>query len=107
MKIEGDWSNSAACLEADPELFFPIGESPTAQRQIEEAREICANCPVRRPCLSFALKTNVQYGIWAGTVPVERARLRKRMTILGAKPRRLIKAKAVRATSQQAKELQP
>lgn len=107
MRIEGDWSNSAACLDQDPELFFPVGEGPTAQRQVEEAREICANCPVRTPCLAFALQTNVQFGIWAGTVPVERARLRKRMNILGGRPRRLIKAKALRTPSRQAMELQP
>jgi WhiB family redox-sensing transcriptional regulator len=106
MRTERDWSNSAACLDEDRELFFPIGEGPIAQRPVEEAREICANCPVRRPCLIFALQTNVQHGIWAGTVRVERARFRKRMTILGAKPRPLIQARAVRARSLQARELQ-
>jgi hypothetical protein len=39
------WTDSAACRRAEPDLF--TGEDPTG-----EARALCADCPVRRLCLS-------------------------------------------------------
>lgn len=54
------WRAQAACLGADPALFFPErGESPDA------ALAICARCPVRRECLE-AHQDQVS-GIFGGT----------------------------------------
>jgi len=52
-----DWRNRAACLDEDPELFFPIGTTGTALDQIERAKEVCARCDVRGQCLEWALQT--------------------------------------------------
>lgn len=94
---DGDWSTHAACLDEDPELFFPIGESEAAQRQFREAQAVCAGCPVPTPCLTFALKANVTYGVWGGTDPKERARMRRRIEIINSgKPSRVIKARVTR-----------
>jgi WhiB family transcriptional regulator, redox-sensing transcriptional regulator len=41
-----DWRHRAACLEEDPELFFPIGETGPAREQIAEAKAVCVGCPV-------------------------------------------------------------
>jgi WhiB family redox-sensing transcriptional regulator len=35
------WRDAAACRDADPELFFPIGRAGPALRQIDQARRIC------------------------------------------------------------------
>ncbi len=66
------WPSRAACLGADPELFFPIGESGPALLQIEEAKQVCARCPVRRECLQWALDTGQQSGVWGGLSESER-----------------------------------
>jgi len=60
------------CL-CDPELFTgPAGveaeDEPPADRaaRIAVAREVCASCPVRWPCLVYALRTRPAAGVWAG-----------------------------------------
>lgn len=70
------WRNDAACLEEDPELFFPEGESERYQRQIDAALEVCAICPVVDECLSYALEADQRTGIWGGTTAEQRRRIR-------------------------------
>jgi WhiB family transcriptional regulator, redox-sensing transcriptional regulator len=65
------WRAAAACRSTDPELFFPLTESGRSLDQIAEAKVVCAGCPVRRPCLEFALRTRLQ-GIWGGLTELER-----------------------------------
>jgi len=67
------WRDRAACIGADPDLFFPQrGESA------EPAREICARCPVREACLDYALRNAITHGIWGGVSERERRALRSR-----------------------------
>ena len=35
-----DWRSKAACLTVDPELFFPIGNTGPAIRQVAEAKAV-------------------------------------------------------------------
>lgn len=69
-----DWHAQAAC-RGHPQLFFPGAGDSTATTR--EALQMCDTCPVRRPCLDFALADPHLVGIWAGTNPAERRRLRK------------------------------
>ncbi len=66
------WRSAAACLSADPELFFPVSDSGPSLAQAAEAKAIYAGCPVRRQCLSFALRTRQVHGIWGGLTERER-----------------------------------
>ncbi|MFC9429303.1 WhiB family transcriptional regulator [Streptomyces sp. NPDC056987] len=54
------WRLAAACLPF-ADLFIPDGEgresSGEANRRNREAKVICVPCPVRRECLSDALRT--------------------------------------------------
>ena len=76
---ERDWRLDAACREADPELFFP---EPGQLPQVAAAKEVCAGCKVRGPCLDSALhgplRRDDQHGIFAGTTAHDRTRLRGR-----------------------------
>ncbi len=63
----GDWRERAECLNHDPELFFPIGESRSYQLQIERAIEVCKSCPVVEECMTFAVETKQTHGVWGGT----------------------------------------
>ncbi len=76
-----DWRAAGACLSADPDLFFPIAiGTAAAAKQISMAQRICADCPVRQECLDFAMRTGEVNGIWGGTTPEERLRVRRRRT---------------------------
>jgi WhiB family transcriptional regulator, redox-sensing transcriptional regulator len=58
------WRDQAACRDvvtADYDPFF----ADIAELQVE-AIAICATCPVRDDCLTFAVRTGQQYGIWGG-----------------------------------------
>lgn len=66
---DAEWQEAAVCRQADPELFFPIGSAGTAAAEIQRAKAIC---PVRRPCLTYALATSQEFGIWGGRDETER-----------------------------------
>jgi WhiB family redox-sensing transcriptional regulator len=78
----GDWRRQAACRDADAELFFPPERSGGHTHQVARARELCAGCQVRQPCLELALHGpqahNDRYGIFAGTTARQRSTLRGR-----------------------------
>jgi WhiB family transcriptional regulator, redox-sensing transcriptional regulator len=73
-----DWREQGACLSADPDLFFPISSRGVSTTQINQAKSVCASCPVREPCLSFALDSRQEHGIWGGATVDERKRMRRR-----------------------------
>ena len=72
-----DWRRHAACRGCDVELFFPVGVTGPAVEQIEAAKVICGECPVRVECLEFALLTNQGAGVWGGATEEERRKLRR------------------------------
>lgn len=71
-----DWRHRAVCRDEDPELFFPVGSSGPAQIQTDEAKAVCRRCPVAFECLSWAMESGQDEGVWGGLDRDERRRLK-------------------------------
>ncbi len=61
-----NWSDRAACLTAEPELFFPVGNAGMAVDDISAAKGICRGCAVLRECRDYALASRQPFGVWGG-----------------------------------------
>jgi len=72
------WRESAACLSLDYELFFPIGNTSPALLQTEEAKAACGRCEVVESCLSWAMESGQDAGVWGGLSGDERRALKRR-----------------------------
>jgi WhiB family redox-sensing transcriptional regulator len=72
-----EWVHRARCKDEDPELFFPIGTTGAAAAQIDAAKTICMECPVRVECLEWSLATGQDAGVWGGMSEEERRALRR------------------------------
>ncbi len=73
-----DWRHGALCRDEDPELFFPIGSTGPAATQVDQAKIVCRRCSVVEDCLTWALDTGQESGVWGGTSEDERRVLRRR-----------------------------
>lgn len=83
------WQASAACRDVDLSVFFPDGPMADLTRKRRPTRRsdlavvaapaavaICLACPVRDPCLTYALSRSLA-GVWAATGPQERRDIRR------------------------------
>jgi WhiB family redox-sensing transcriptional regulator len=64
------WYQQARCNRYDPEIFFD-----TRKRSERRAKAICSKCPVQLECLSFAVQSGTEFGIWGGLNADERRML--------------------------------
>ncbi|MBI3213595.1 MAG: WhiB family transcriptional regulator [Mycobacterium sp.] len=51
------------CHVGDPDLWF--ADTPT---DLEAAKVLCAQCPIRRQCLSAAIEREEPWGVWGGEI---------------------------------------
>ncbi len=51
------------CHVGDPDLWF--ADNPA---NLERAKTLCANCPIRRQCLAAALERAEPWGVWGGEI---------------------------------------
>lgn len=51
------------CHAVEADLWF--AESPT---ELEQAKALCADCPIRTACLSAALERAEPWGVWGGEI---------------------------------------
>ena len=73
-----DWRHAALCRDEDPELFFPIGSTGPAATQVDQAKVVCQRCSVVEDCLTWAVDTGQEAGVWGGASEDERRALRRR-----------------------------
>jgi WhiB family redox-sensing transcriptional regulator len=66
------WQTQALCARVDYALFFPE-KGGSAQ----DAKKVCARCPVQNQCLDAALSNGECFGIWGGYTERERRKLQK------------------------------
>jgi|SRR5882672_310277 len=73
------WTPSAACRNADPEIFFGRDHERPRDRAEREAlaAAVCSGCPVAARCLAAALADG-ELGYWAGTTDEDRRSMRRR-----------------------------
>lgn len=72
------WRSHAACLDADPTLFFPVdrdGNEPSVAPP--EAKVICHRCPVAGKCLETYI--DEEFGVFAATTGYERRIMTKKI----------------------------
>jgi WhiB family redox-sensing transcriptional regulator len=72
-----DWRHRAACRDEDPELFFPIGTTGPALLQVDEAKAVCRRCDAVEECLTWALDSDQDAGVWGGLSEDERREARR------------------------------
>ena len=89
MSIE-EWRDSAAC-KGHSELFLSGDEDKTREQNGRKSRtyaeaqkadfhkmkKICDSCPVRIPCLNYAMSNNIQFLVWGGLGANARAKIRR------------------------------
>jgi len=78
--------SSLPCRVNDPELFF--AETP---QDVETAKALCVDCPVRAECLDGARDRREPWGVWGGelflqgvVIPRKRPRGRPRKSEVAA-----------------------
>ena len=77
--MDTSWMADGLCREIHPSVFFPsdgVG--------VEVARQICLGCPVKAPCLEYALRSRIDHGVWGGASERERRRILRQRRLAAA-----------------------
>ncbi|GLZ45775.1 hypothetical protein Acsp06_19600 [Actinomycetospora sp. NBRC 106375] len=74
-----DWHEHAACAGMEEALFFPVADGgPLGVERIEQAKQVCAGCPVRNTCLADTMareSPTARYCVFGGLSAGDRSRL--------------------------------
>ncbi len=71
--MDTQWMAEGNCRNQPPSLFFPsdgVG--------VDIAQRVCEGCPVKSPCLEYALRNGIDHGVWGGASERERRRIARR-----------------------------
>jgi WhiB family redox-sensing transcriptional regulator len=64
--VDLDREQALPCHLVDPDLFF--AESPI---DVERAKALCTDCPLRATCLAEALTRREPWGVWGGELVLQ------------------------------------
>ena len=70
--IDDDGIPLAACIDdhIDPEIFFDHLLELTAV-------SVCVECPIMRTCRAYALKNQIEHGVWGGLTETQRRAIKR------------------------------
>lgn len=68
------FNGTQLCSDYDVNVFFP--ETYNDRAAVARAKKICDGCWLKAECFEYAVKFPSMEGIWAGTTPQDRKRLR-------------------------------
>lgn len=80
--MDRHWVTRSACKGLDPTIFYPATDE-----EADEAKAVCAECPVQEDCLEHAIGHREHNGVWGGATERERQRIirrRRRLRAMGA-----------------------
>ena len=75
------WQAKASCRGPQSAVFFPPSYSERKDERLgreRAAKAICKMCPVRKPCLEYAIRIREPHGIWGGLNELERKQMIER-----------------------------
>ena len=78
LRTDDAWQVKAACRGPQAAVFFPPPHFERKDEKVERegrAKEICATCSVREPCLEYAIRIREPHGIWGGLNELERKQI--------------------------------
>ena len=74
--VSSPFDGTQLCSMYSTDIFFP---EEYEEADVAQAKSICNDCWLKDKCLSFALSINEKEGVWGGTTPVERRRIKRRV----------------------------
>ena len=72
------WQQRGLCRATDSDVFFPpahFEHKPEREAREAKAKAVCAHCPVRLDCLTWALAVSEPHGVWGGASESERKQM--------------------------------
>jgi WhiB family redox-sensing transcriptional regulator len=78
------WKDLADCRGTSPALFFLEGDPGECANTAKYAKSFCKTCPVRVECLAYAVDNHIEHGVWGGTTPRQRQKIRAQQRTDGA-----------------------
>ena len=66
------WMERGIChnRDEDASIFFP-----DPGNNANQAKKMCARCPVREKCLDWSIETRQMYGVWGGVAEKKRRKM--------------------------------
>ena len=77
-RVDDEWQIRAAGRGPRAAGFLPPGSFERKEEKLgreRQGKEICRTCPVKQPCLDYAIAIREPHGIWGGLNEAERKNL--------------------------------